>query len=135
MGLLDLNFLYCLFCYCNAATNFKYFGRTLTHQNSINEEITSRVKSGNAFYHYVQNRLSFCLLSKNIKMNIYRTVIFPVILYGCETWSLILRSVFENRVLEKIFGSKRDELKREWRRLHNKELYDLYSSPSSESSE
>jgi hypothetical protein len=68
-------------------------------------------------------------------MNIYGILIFSVILYGCKTWSLILERVFKNRVLEKIFGLKREELKREWRRLHNNELYDLYSSPSSESSE
>jgi len=110
MGLLYLTFLYCLFCCYNTATNFKYFGRTRTHQNSINEEIKSRVKSGNAFYHSVQNLLYFCSLSKNIKINIHRTIIFPVILHGCETWSVILGRVFENKVLEKIFGPKRDEV-------------------------
>jgi len=52
--------------------------------------------------------LSFCLLPKNIKINIQRTIIFPVILYGCETWSLILERVFENKMMEKIFGPKRD---------------------------
>jgi hypothetical protein len=66
---------------------------------------------------------------------IYRTIIFPVVLYGCESWSLILRKerrlrVFENKVLRKIFGPKRDEVTGEWRRLHNKELYALYSSPN-----
>jgi hypothetical protein len=65
---------------------------------------------------------------------IYLTVILPVVLYGCETWSLTLRDecrlrVFENRVLRRIFGPKRDEVTGEWRRLHNKELYALYSSP------
>jgi hypothetical protein len=68
-------------------------------------------------------------------MRIYKTIILPVILYGCETWSLILREehrlrVFENRVLRRIFGPKRDEVKGEWRKLRNKELHDLYSSPS-----
>jgi hypothetical protein len=67
------------------------------------------------------------LLSKSVKIKIYRTIILPVVLYGCETWSLILREegrlrVFENRVLRRIFGPKRDEVTGEWRRLHNKEL-------------
>jgi hypothetical protein len=69
------------------------------------------------------------------KIRIYKTIILPVVLYGCETWSLILREehrlrVFENRVLWRIFGAKRDEVTSEWRKLHNEELYDLYSSPS-----
>jgi len=79
--------------------------------------------------------LSSRLLSKNLKIKIYRTVILPVVLYGCETWSLTLREekklrVFENRVLRKIFGPRRDEVMGEWRRLHNGELNDLYSSPN-----
>ena len=74
--------------------------------------------------------LSSSLLSKNIKIKIYRTIILPVVLYGCETWSLTLREerrlrVFENRVLRRIFGPKRDEVTREWRKLHNEELNDL----------
>jgi hypothetical protein len=81
----------------------------------------------------VQNILSSSLLSKSVKIKIYRTIILPVVLYGCETWSLTLREesrlrVFENRVLRRIFGPKRDEVTGEWRRLHNKELYALYSS-------
>jgi hypothetical protein len=83
----------------------------------------------------VQNLLSSRLLSKNSKIRVYRTVVLPVVLYGCETWSLTLREetrlrVFENRVLRKIFGPKRDEATGEWRRLHNEELNDLYSSPN-----
>jgi hypothetical protein len=75
------------------------------------------------------------LLSKNVKIRIYETVILPVVLYGCETWSLTLREehilgVFENRVLGRIFGPKRDEVTGEWRKLHNEELRDLYPSPS-----
>ena len=67
------------------------------------------------------------LLSKNLKIKIYRTIILPVVLYGCETWLLTLREerrlrVFENRVLRKVFGPKRDEVTGEWRKLHNEEV-------------
>ena len=73
------------------------------------------------------------MLYKNLKIKIHRTIILPVVLYGCETWSLTLREecrlrVFENRVLRRTFGSKRDEVTREWRKLHNEELNDLYSA-------
>ena len=91
-----------------------YLGTTLTNQNSIQEEIKSRLKSGNACYHLVQNLFSSSLLSKNLKIKIYRTIILHVVLYGCETWSLTLGEehrlrVFENRVL-RIFGPKWDEV-------------------------
>ena len=80
-------------------------GTTLTNQNSIQEEIKSRLKSGNACYHSVQNLLSSSLLFKNLKTKIYRIIILPVVLYGWETWSLTFREehrlrVFESRVLE-----------------------------------
>jgi hypothetical protein len=79
--------------------------------------------------------LSSSLLSKNVKIKICRSINLAVVLYGCESWSLTLREecrlrVFENKVLRRIFGPKRDEVTREWRRLHNKELYALYSSPN-----
>jgi len=112
---------------------FKYLGTTLTNQNSIAEEIKSRLRSGNACYHSVQNILFSWLLSKSLKIKIYGTIILPVALYGCEIWSLTLREerrvkVFENMVLRRIFGPGRDEVTGEWRRLHNEELNDLYSS-------
>jgi len=66
---------------------FRYLGTTLTNQNSNQEEIKTRLKSGNTFYHSVQNLSSSCLLSKNTKIKIYRSVILHVVLYGCETWS------------------------------------------------
>jgi len=86
--------------------------------------------SGNACYHSVQNLLSSRLLSKNLKIKIYRTIILPVVLYGRETSSLTLWEegklrVFENMVLRRIFGPRRDEVKGEWRRLHNEESNDL----------
>jgi hypothetical protein len=70
-----------------------------------------------------------------VTIKIYRTIMLLVVLYGCETWSLTLRRecrlrVFENRVLRRIFGPKTEEVTGEWRRLHNKELYALYSSPN-----
>jgi len=113
---------------------FTCLGTATTHQNSIQEEIKSRLKSDNACCHSVQNLLSSGLLSKNLKIRIYRTVILPVVLYGCETWSLTLTEerrlrVFENRVLRGIFGSKRDEVTGEWRKIHNEELDNLYCSP------
>jgi len=92
---------------------FKYLGTTLTNQNSI-EEMKSRLRSGVACYHSVQNLLSSKLLSKNLKIKIYRIIILPVVLYGCETWHETLREerkprVFENMVLRRIFGPRRDE--------------------------
>ena len=69
------------------AEEFKYLGTTLTSQNSIQEEIKSRLKSGNACYHSVQNILSSRLLSKNAKIKIHRTLILPLVLYGCGTSS------------------------------------------------
>jgi len=82
----------------------------------------------------VQDLLSSSVLSKNLKIKIYRTIILPVV-FGCETWSLTLRKkrrlrVFDNRVLSRIFVSKRDEVTGEWRQLHNEELNCLYSSPN-----
>jgi hypothetical protein len=71
----------------------------------------------------------------NLKIRIHKTIILPLVLYGCENWSLTLREehrlrVFKNRVLRKVFGQRRDEVTGEWRKLHNEELHDLYSSPS-----
>jgi hypothetical protein len=113
---------------------FKYVGKTQTDQNHMHEEIKSRLNSGNACYHLVQSLLSSRLLSRNLKVKIYKTIILPVVLYGCETRSLTLREghrlrVFENRVLRRIFGPKRDEVMGDWRRLHNWVLHNLYSLP------
>jgi hypothetical protein len=114
---------------------FSYLGTTLTNRNSIHEVIKSRMKSGNACYLSMQNLLSSSLLSKNIKIKVYGTIILPLVLYGCETWSLTLREeqrlrMFEKRMLRRIFGPKTDEVTGAWRRLHKEELNALYSSPN-----
>jgi hypothetical protein len=80
----------------------KYLGRTLTDHNCMHKEIKGRLNSGNAYYHLVQSVLSSCLLSRNVKVKIFKTTVLPVVLYGCETWYLMLREehrlrVFENR--------------------------------------
>jgi hypothetical protein len=107
---------------------FKYLGTTLTDQNCMNEEIKSTLNLGNACYHSGQSLLSSCLLPRNIKVKIYKIIILPVVLYGCETWSLRLREehrlrVFGNKVLRRIFVPKRYEVTGEWRKLHNEELH------------
>jgi hypothetical protein len=108
---------------------FKHLGMTLTNQNEIYDEI----KSVQGIFIIIQSKI-FCLpvSSEDLKFKVYRTVILPVVLYGCETWSLTLREehrlrVFENRVLRRIFGPKREE-EGLWRKLHNDELHCLYSS-------
>ena len=98
---------------------FRYLGVTVTNTNDIREEIKRRINMGNA-----------CYYSK-----LRQTIILLVVLYGCEIWSLTLREkhrlrVFENKVLRKIFGAKRDEITGEWRKLYNAELHTLYSSPN-----
>jgi hypothetical protein len=109
-------------------TKYKYLGTTVTNRNLINEEIKSRL--GNACYHSVQN-LSSCLLSENIKIKICKTIILPVVLYGYETWSVTLMEehrlrVFENRVLRRISGPKRNEIIGGWRELLSEELHNLF---------
>jgi hypothetical protein len=115
-------------------SQFKYLGMTVINQNLIQEEIKRRLNSGNACYHSVQNLLSSCLLSKNVKVRMYKTIILPVVLYGCETLSLTVREehklrVFENMVLRRIFGPKKDGVMGGWRKQRNEELHNSYSSP------
>jgi hypothetical protein len=90
----------------------------------MHEEAERRLSSGNACYRSVKSPLSSRLLSRNVNVKIYKTIILPVVWYGCKTWSLTLSEehrlrVFENRVLRGIFGPKRDEVTGEWRKLHN----------------
>jgi hypothetical protein len=99
---------------------FRYLGTTLTDQNFMHEEIKSRSNLGNACYRLVQSLLSSRLLTRNVKGEIYKTINLPVVLCGCETWSLALREehrlrVFENRMLRRIFEHKKYEVTREWR--------------------
>jgi hypothetical protein len=79
--------------------------------------------------------LSSCLLSRNVKVKIYKTILLTVVFYGYETWSVTLREerrlmVFENRVLRRMFGLKSDEVTGEWRKLHSEELRNLYIAPN-----
>jgi hypothetical protein len=110
---------------------FKYLGTTLTDQNCMHEEINSRLNSGNACCRSVHSLLSSRLLCRNVKVKMYKTIILPVVLCRCETWSVTLREehrlrVFENRVLRGVFGPKRDEVTGEWRKLHSGKLHNLY---------
>jgi hypothetical protein len=109
---------------------FKYSGTTLTNSYYIQEEIKNRLKSGNACYLLVQNFLYTRLLTIILNIKIYRTIILSVVFYGGESLSITLREecrlrMFENSVLRRMFGPKRDEVRREWRKLHNEVLYDL----------
>jgi hypothetical protein len=113
---------------------FKYLGTAVISTNIIHKEIKSTLNSRNACYHSVRNPLSSRLLSKNLKFFVYNTIILHV-WCGCETWSVTLREgrrlrVFENRVLRRIFGHKREELAEGWKILHNVELQNLYTSQS-----
>jgi hypothetical protein len=106
---------------------FGNISNTLIFHSERNEE---QIKVRKCLLSFCAQSFALSLLSIYINIKIYRTIIFPVVLYGCETWSLTLRkecrlSVLHNRVLRKIFGSKRGEVMRELRRLHNEELYDL----------
>ena len=99
--------------------HFNYLGTSLRNQNSFHEEIKYRLQSGNTCYYLVQNLSSFSLLSKNIKVQLYGTIILPFILYGCYTWSPTVSeehrlSVFRNGVLRKVFGPTRDKVMGEW---------------------
>jgi hypothetical protein len=97
----------------------------------MHEDIKSRLNLGNACYDSIQRLLFSRLLSRNVKVKIYKTIILPVLLYRCETWSLTSREehrlrIFENRMLRRIFGSNRNGITGECRKLHSVELHNLY---------
>jgi hypothetical protein len=94
----------------------------------MHEEIKSRLNLGNACYHSVQRLLSSNLLSRNVTVKIYKTIILPFVLYGCDTWSLTLREEHRLRVFES--RMVRIEVMGEWRKLHSWELHNLFSSPN-----
>jgi hypothetical protein len=104
---------------------FKYLGTTVKNQSLINEEMKSRLNSGNACYDSVQSLLSSRLLSKNTKMKIHKTIILSLTL----TKEHRLRE-FDKGALIRIFGQKGDEIKQSWKKLYNEELHNLYSSPN-----
>ena len=114
---------------------FKFLGTTLTNQNSIQEDNHSTLQSGNACCHSVKNLLTSSMLSKIINIKTLRTVILSFILYWYENWSLTLKEehllrVFQNKVLRRIFGPKRDKVAGEWRELYNEKLNEMYFSPN-----
>jgi hypothetical protein len=113
----------------------KYLGTTVTNQNLIREKMKRILNSGSDCYNSFHNILLSRLLSKNIKIRVYKPRILSVVLHGYESWSLTLREehrlrVFENWVLRRIFGPKRDEVSGWWRELPDKELHNMYSLPS-----
>ena len=102
-------------------------------RTNIREEIKRRINMGNACYYSLEKILSSHLLSKKLKVKTYKTIILPVVLYGCETWSLTLREEQTLRVFEKstkLFGVNKDEITGEWRNMHYVVLHALYSTPN-----
>jgi hypothetical protein len=103
---------------------FRHLGTTLINPNCMHTKFQRRLNLRNACSHSIQNLLYSYLLAEHMKIKIHRTLILPVVFYGCETWSLTLREeyrlkVLKNRVLRKIFGSKKGEVRGGCRKLHN----------------
>jgi hypothetical protein len=125
-----------LYSYSYVAVDLNSIAGIRVSGNFLVNDIHQNFEVGNSCYYSVKNLLSSRLLSKNLKIKVYRNIILPVVLYGCETWSLTLRKesrlrVFENGMLRRIFEPKRDEVTAEWKKkLHDEKLYDPYPSPS-----
>jgi hypothetical protein len=116
-------------------TGFHAVATDLLYSNCNCNKNKSIIYNNNRFYTEIWYKNDFTYETMKQNFASLHTYILPVVLYGCETWSVTLREehrlrVFENRVLRKIFGPKRDEVTGEWRKLHNEKLRDLYSSPS-----
>ena len=114
---------------------FKYLGTLITQQNEIGTEIKARLQAANKCYFGLTKLLKSRVISKNLKSQIYQTLIKPVVTYGSETWTMRKNDenallVFERKVLRKIYGPCKDEHTGEWRIRKNKELQDLYQRPS-----
>jgi hypothetical protein len=114
----------------DSVEHFKYLGPTITNENFIQEGIKKRLNSRNGCYHSAQSILCSSLLTESIKIRLYRTIIFPLVLYGFETWSLTMRGerrlrMFANGELPRIFGPERDEIRGEWREVLNEKVNDL----------
>ncbi|KAL4088534.1 hypothetical protein QTP88_023628 [Uroleucon formosanum] len=115
-------------------SHFNYLGSILTNDNNIKVEIDTRLKKGNNCYYGLGKVLSAKAVSKNLKVQIYTTLIRPVVLYGSETWPLrkaeqMRLEVFERKILRRIFGPCKDDQTGEWRKRHNQELQNLFQRP------
>ncbi|KAL4084268.1 hypothetical protein QTP88_028093 [Uroleucon formosanum] len=115
-------------------SHFNYLGSILTNDNNIKVEIDTRLKKGNNCYYGLGKVLSAKAVSKNLKVQIYTTLIRPVVLYGSETWPLrkaeqMRLEVFERKILRRVFGPCKDDQTGEWRKRHNQELQNLFQRP------
>jgi hypothetical protein len=113
---------------------FKYLGTTVTDQNLTCEGIKSRLNLDNAYSHSVQNLLSSHLLSKDVKIELYKTIILALVLHGSDIWSLTLMEeprlrAFDSRVLRRVFGPKKEEMVRCWRKFYDEEFHNVCSLP------
>jgi hypothetical protein len=113
--------------------SLRAFGNN-SNKSKLGSQSKSRLNFGNACYHSVQSVMCSHLVPRNLKIKIYKTIILHVVLYGCETFTLTVRDVhrlrvFENRLLRRVIGPKREEVVGEWTRLLNEKLHNLYTSP------
>jgi hypothetical protein len=119
----------------NRVQKFKYLCSLLTQNNEIQEEIKARIHAGNKCYFGLNKLFKSRMLSKSLKIQLYRTLIRPVVMYGCETWTFhkIQQNtllVFERKILRSIFGPCIERNTEEWRIRHNVEIKELYQKPN-----